>query len=178
MRVRPATPDDVEACLDVLEETAEEGVWLGTEAGFDRDERRQRFLEAIDDDRRAFLVAETAEGRVVGQLGLEVAPYGVAQFGMAVAKPWRGQGAGHALVADAVAAARRLGAHKISIQVWPHNEAALRLYARHGFALEGRLRRHYPRRTGELWDAAILGLVLDEERPGSPLPDAPAVARG
>jgi hypothetical protein len=36
---------------------------------------------------------------------------------------------------------------------------------------EGRLRRHYPRRNGELWDAIVMGLVLDEERPGSSLPE-------
>lgn len=172
MRVRAATPDDVEPCLDVLEDTVAEGRWLGAEAPLDRDERREQFLAAIEDERREFLVAETDDGRIVGQLGLEVAPYGVAQFGMSVAPAWRGRGAGHALVEAAVAEAGRLGAHKISIQVWPHNQAALRLYAKHGFVTEGRLRRHYRRRNGELWDAVLLGLVLDEERPGSSIPES------
>jgi RimJ/RimL family protein N-acetyltransferase len=171
VRARPATPDDVDACIDVLEQTAAEGVWLGTEPGFDREERRERILAAIGGERTTHLVAEGPDGQVVGHLGLEVAPYGVAGFGMAVAQAWRGRGAGTALVDEAVQTARRLGAHKVSIQVWPHNGAALRLYARHGFVTEGRLRRHYPRRNGELWDALILGLVLDEERPGSPLAD-------
>ena len=65
-------------------------------------------------------------------------------------------------------AARDLGAHKVALQVWPHNEAARRLYLRHGFVEEGLLRRHYPRRNGELWDAVIMGLILDETSPGSP----------
>jgi RimJ/RimL family protein N-acetyltransferase len=56
----------------------------------------------------------------------------------------------------------------VALQVWPHNQAARRLYLRHGFAEEGLLRRHYPRRNGELWDAVVMGLVLDETSPGSP----------
>jgi hypothetical protein len=30
------------------------------------------------------------------------------------------------------------------------------------------LRRHYPRRNGQLWDAVIMGLILDKTSPGSP----------
>ena len=41
------------------------------------------------------------------------------------------------------------------------NEAALALYERHGFVREGYLHRHYPRRTGEVWDAVVMGLVLE-----------------
>jgi RimJ/RimL family protein N-acetyltransferase len=63
--------------------------------------------------------------------------------------------------------ARRSGAHKVALQVWPHNVAARRLYEKHGFVQEGLLRRHYRRRNGELWDAVVMGMVLDEESPGS-----------
>jgi RimJ/RimL family protein N-acetyltransferase len=170
--VREATAADVEACLDVLEIVAAEGIWLGTQAPIDRDERRERFLAEIGDDRAVSLVAVDADsGRVVGHLGLRVAPYGVADFGMFIAPDYRHQGAGRALVTEAVEAARRLGAHKVALQVWPHNGAARRLYRQVGFVDEGRLRRHYPRRNGEVWDAIVMGLVLDEERPGSSLPD-------
>ena len=52
------------------------------------------------------------------------------------------------------------GAHKVALEVWPHNHAALRLYQRAGFETEGRLRRHYRRRNGELWDTIVMGLAL------------------
>lgn len=174
MNVRAATPDDVETCIDIMEQTVAEGVWLGAQAPLDRDDRRERFLAAIEAEQSLLLVAVDASGAVVGHLILEVAPYGVAHFGMCVAPLRRGRGAGTALVGEAVAAARRLGAHKISIQVWPHNGSALRLYAKAGFVREGRLRRHYPRGTGELWDVVVMGLVLDELRPGSSLADEDA----
>lgn len=61
----------------------------------------------------------------------------------------------------AIAWARGQGAHKVALQVWPHNEPARRLYERSGFVVEGRLRRHYRRRDGSLWDAVVMGLLLD-----------------
>ncbi len=182
MRVRPATREDVDGMLDVIEVVVNEGVWLGSQPPFDRADRRERLLASLADERSVNLlavpaatesVAESAaeSAAVVGHLGLRVAPYGVADFGMCVAPDWRGRGVGSALVTAAVAAARARGAHKMSLQVWPHNGPARRLYRRFGFVEEGRLRRHYARRNGELWDAIVMGLVLDEERPGSSLPD-------
>src|SRR4029453_3862502 len=72
-----------------------------------------------------------------------------------------GGGVGTALLAEAVARARTVGAHKIALQVWPHNAAAIALYERFGFEREGYLRRHYRRRSGVLWDAIIMGLRLN-----------------
>jgi RimJ/RimL family protein N-acetyltransferase len=167
--IRELAADDIEATLDLLEAVVDEGIWLGAEPPFDRDERRERLAGGLDNENRAQLVAVIDSGEIVGYLGLEVAPYGVAQFGMCVASGRRGEGIGGALVDSGISAARRLGAHKLSLQVWPHNHAARRLYRRLGFAEEGLLRRHYERRNGELWDAVMMGLVLDEERPGSPL---------
>src|SRR5215211_7156883 len=107
------------------------------------------------------VLAAEAGGEPVGQLGLQLARYGVADLGMLVAAGWRGRGVGTALLAEAVRRARAAGAHKIALQVWPHNAAALALYERFGFQREGYLRRHYRRRSGELWDAVVMGLPLD-----------------
>ena len=165
--VRPAVEADVDEILDVFESVVAEGRWLGTEAPIDRGERADRLRAALEDPRQAVLVA-VEDGRIVGHLSLELAGYGVASLGMEVARASRGRGVGRALLAEAVATARRLGAHKMALQVWPHNVAALALYRRVGFVEEGRLRRHYPRRNGELWDAVVMGLVLDETTPGGP----------
>jgi phosphatidylserine/phosphatidylglycerophosphate/cardiolipin synthase-like enzyme len=65
-----------------------------------------------------------------------------------------------------------IDAHKVVLQVWPHNRRAIRLYASRGFVIEGRLVRHYRRRrTNELWDSVIMSLVLDHTSPGSPYGD-------
>ncbi|MEP9394480.1 MULTISPECIES: GNAT family N-acetyltransferase [Gordonia] len=45
---------------------------------------------------------------------------------------------------------------------------AIALYEKFGCVAEGRLYRHYRRRSGELWDAIVMGLILDTTSPGSP----------
>jgi RimJ/RimL family protein N-acetyltransferase len=56
----------------------------------------------------------------------------------------------------------------VTLAVWPHNHAARGLYAKYGFVTEGTRRRQYRRRNGQLWDAVLMGLVLDESTPGGP----------
>ena len=144
----------------MLAEVAAEGRWIATEAPVDVEQRRRRMVEDIEREDAVVLVAE-AGGRPVGELGLNLARYGVADLGMVVAAGWRGRGIGSALLAEAVDRARKAGAHKIALQVWPHNSAAIALYERFGFQREGYLTKHYRRRSGELWDAVIMGLRLD-----------------
>jgi RimJ/RimL family protein N-acetyltransferase len=158
--VRQATVADVDAMLELLVAVAGEGRWIGTEAPVDVDRRRRRMVEELEAGSAIHLIAE-AGGEPVGQLGLRLAGYGVADLGMLVAAGWRGRGVGGALLAAAIEQARAAGAHKVALQVWPHNTAAIALYERFGFQREGYLRRHYRRRSGELWDAVVMGLPLD-----------------
>jgi ribosomal protein S18 acetylase RimI-like enzyme len=160
VKIREATLADVDALVAILVDVAGEGRWIGTEAPVDVERRRQRMVADVEGDGVIVLVAE-ADGVPVGELGLHLAGYGVADLGMAVAAGWRGRGVGTALLAEAVERARAAGAHKIALQVWPHNAAAIALYERFGFEREGYLRRHYRRRSGELWDAIVMGLRLD-----------------
>ena len=57
---------------------------------------------------------------------------------MAVAREWRGRGVGSALLAAAIERARADGVHKLSLEVFPHNEAGIALYRKFGFVEEGR----------------------------------------
>jgi RimJ/RimL family protein N-acetyltransferase len=157
--VRPAREQDLDAIVELFVEVAAEGRWIGTEVPVDRDRRRRHLAEALQDERAVELVAD-AGGRVVGQLGMDLARYGVADLGMLVSAGWRGRGVGSALLAAGIEWARGAGAHKVSLQVWPHNTAAIALYEKFGFQREGLLRRHYRRRNGELWDAIVMGLPL------------------
>jgi RimJ/RimL family protein N-acetyltransferase len=166
--VRRATADDVDALVELFVAVVEEGRWLGTQAPVDRVAERERFTEDIGDADRASVVA-VVDDEIVGHARIDVTSYNVAGLGMMVDAGWRGRGVGGALVRAAIDAARQLGAHKLALQVWPHNDVARRLYERHGFVEEGVLRRHYPRRNGELWDSVVMGLVLDETSPGCTL---------
>ena len=168
VRVRPAAPDDVDALVDLFVAVVDEGRWLGTQPPVDRVVQRRRFLEHIGDAPDSAALVAIVDDSIVGHAWVDVTPYRVAGLGMLVDAGWRGLGVGDALVGAAIDATRDLGAHKLALQVWPHNDVARRLYLRHGLVEEGLLRRHYPRRNGELWDSVIMGLVLDETSPGSP----------
>jgi RimJ/RimL family protein N-acetyltransferase len=152
----------------VLEAVAAEGRWIGTEVPFDRTARAKEQRDRLHDAATfAGFVAE-ADGKVIGSIGLHLAPYGVVHLGMALLEAYRGQGIGSRLLARGLEWASDSGAHKVALEVWPHNEAAIALYKKAGFEEEGWLRRHYRRRSGECWDAVVMGLLL--ERGGAPSP--------
>jgi RimJ/RimL family protein N-acetyltransferase len=166
--VREAVEDDYESINPLFEAVAAEGRWIGSEPPIDH-ERRRKYREELagEPDRFRAFVAEV-DDEIVGHLFIEKTNYGVAELGMMVAEPWRGRRVGSALLEAAIAWAREVGAHKVGLQRWPHNERAAALYEKYGFEEEGRLVRHYRRKNGELWDAVIMGLVLDHDTPGSP----------
>jgi putative acetyltransferase len=118
------------------------------------DYTRQRFGAASDG--RHALVA-LVDDRVVGQLDLEV-QHGprrrdVGKFGMAVHDDFQGRGVGSALMAAMVELADGwLGLRRLELEVWADNPAAIHLYEKFGFVIEG-TGRQFGRRAGELVDA-------------------------
>jgi RimJ/RimL family protein N-acetyltransferase len=177
--VRPMRADDVEAALDTIAVVADEQRWIGASPGFDREERRQRWLAGLDDPfTRQYVVVERDSGMVLGNGGIHRERYGVAEFGMSLVPAARGRGAGGSLLDALIDGARQMRAHKVALQVWPHNEPAIRLYLSRGFVVEGRIRRHYRRASGEHWDAVLMGLLLDPGLPGEEptLPDGTRLA--
>ena len=157
--VRRARERDLDAIVDLVAEVAAEGRWIGTEAPVDRARRRRLMEEMLHHERQVIFVAESG-GELVGHLWMDLAGYGVAHLGMLVAAGWRGRGVGSALLAAGLDWARDAGAHKVALEVWPHNQAAIALYEKFGFEREGLLRAQYRRRNGELWDAVVMGLLL------------------
>jgi RimJ/RimL family protein N-acetyltransferase len=161
--IRPACAEDLDELVAHTWAVAAEGRYIGTEIPFDRDARRSLLDRLSSGVSSTVLVADAsaAGGQgVVGHISVEVAPYGVADIGMLVVAGWRGLGIGAAMLDAAIEWATEAGAHKMSLEVWPHNSAALELYRRAGFIEEGRKHRHYRRRNGELWDAVVMGRPL------------------
>jgi putative acetyltransferase len=76
-----------------------------------------------------------------------------------VAASHRRRGIGTALLRAAVDWARPSGVRKLELHVFPHNEAAIKLYRQFGFVEEGYRRAHY-RRGGEFVDAILMAYQL------------------
>jgi ribosomal protein S18 acetylase RimI-like enzyme len=153
--IRPARTGDAPEQARLFAAVAEERDGIATEPPVDIAARTALFAAAVD----ASFVA-VAGGRVVGMIHVEASRFGFGDLGMGVAAEWRGRGVGSALMRAAIEWARAQGLHKLSLEVFPTNAAAIALYRKHGFVEEGLRTKHYRRASGELWDAIAMGLVL------------------
>ena len=153
--IRRGRPEDARGLAELFAAVAEERDGIATEPPVDVDARTGQFAASIE----GTMVA-VAAGDVVGSLHVDATRFGVGELGMGVARPWRGRGVGSALLIAAIEKARGDGLHKLSLEVFPHNEAAIALYRKFGFLEEGRRVKHYRRANGELWDSIVMGLFL------------------
>jgi len=153
--VRPAVPGDSRAMAELFAAVAAERTGIATEPPVDVAERAALFARTA-----AGSVVAVAGGQVVGMIHVEVSRHGFGEFGMLVDRDWRGRGVGSALVQAAIGWARDQGLHKLCLEVFAHNAAAIALYRKSGFVEEGRRLRHYRRASGELWDSIVMGLAL------------------
>jgi RimJ/RimL family protein N-acetyltransferase len=157
MQVRPSTDADRLPLARLFAAVAEERDGIATEPPVDVEERAREW--DLDGD-----FVAVAGGAIVGNIHVERNRHGFGEIGMAVAKERRGQGIGSALLAHAIEWARGEGLHKLCLEVFPHNEAAIALYRKFGFVEEGRLVKQYRRASGELWDTVQMGLLLDDRQ--------------
>jgi RimJ/RimL family protein N-acetyltransferase len=151
--IRPAGDGDRRRLALLFAAVAEERDGIAAEPPIDVDARAEAWR--VD----GTLVA-AARGEVVGFLHVERSGFGFGEIGMLVAREWRGRGVGSALVAAAIDWGHEHELHKLTLSVFPHNEAAIALYRKFGFEEEGYRRKQMRRSSGELWDLIEMGLFL------------------
>lgn len=119
--------------------------------------RRTRYEEWIDEADARLLLAESDAGELVGYAFLRVGgPEATLITGervgqlesLAVAPGARGQGAGTALIEQAFAHFRSVGAREMTLAVIEGNDGARRLYERHGLRPYYTALLHGPARGG------------------------------
>lgn len=139
----------------------EEGRWLATEKAT-VEELAARYRHAVEADDH-FLFALEDGGRLVGSLSMHpTQTKGVLALGMWILEPWRGRGGGRMLM-EAAITVRLGGVHKIELEVFPDNEAAIGLYEAMGFEREGLRRDHLRRLDGSLRSALIMARLFETE---------------
>jgi putative acetyltransferase len=130
IQVRRAEPGDYEAIRQVLAVP-----YPSAEAW------RKRLAEPPEG---VFNLVACVEGEVIAQLGLHTFPNNprrrhVGQIGMAVRDDWQGKGVGTALMLAAIELADKwLNLKRLELEVYTDNEAAIQLYKKFGFDIEGK----------------------------------------
>ena len=161
MEVRAARIDDCEAIARGMKVVVEEGRWLATPAGTPVEDIAERFRAAVEWDGN-FLFVLDEDGEPVGAAGLQpTAVEGVLSLGMWILPERRGRGGGRALL-EALLDAVPAGAHKVELEVFPDNEAAIGLYRSLGFEQEGLRRDHHRHRDGTLRSALLMARLYRE----------------
>ena len=171
MRVRPAIPEDATELGRALKIVVDEERWLGIQPPVTDEEMAGRIRDAMAEERTFFALEDDGPGADPGPLVgvIDLRPTrvtGVASLGMWILPGHRGKGGGRMLL-EAAIEARGPGVHKIELEVWPHNEAAIALYERAGFQREGLRRDHYRRRDGRLHSSLIMARLFPDATPPS-----------
>jgi putative acetyltransferase len=155
--IRRAEPDDYAALHRIFSGT--QVVWGTLQLPYPSLENwRNRLAEPVDGFYR--LVA-CAGDEVVGEFSLVTFPNHprrrhVGQVGMAVRDDWQGKGVGSALMQAGLNLADKwLNLSRIELEVYKDNEAAVRLYQKSGFTIEGTM-TGYAYRDGQFVDVYMM----------------------
>jgi RimJ/RimL family protein N-acetyltransferase len=165
--IREARPEDAEQLILYVRRVVDEpGSNLELSPGeftFTVLEEEEFLARAAQADNSVYLIAET-NGTIVGGLncsgGTRRAVRHAVVLGITVDHAWRGQGLGTSLMLRAIEWAQGTGIVKrIELFVLERNSAAIHLYQKLGFEVEGR-RRKAIFRDGEYHDELMMGLLL------------------
>jgi len=165
VRVRPALPGDAAALVALASAVAAEPEgWLLADSSWRSAGEERRYIRAVERHPDAALLVAEAEGEIVGRLSIVRDPHPssahVGDLGLMVAASARRRGIGSALMAAAETWAAEAEISKLELHVFPHNHAALALYAKLGYRREGLRLAHYRRPDGELLDAILMAKRL------------------
>lgn len=147
------------------------------------DGEAERWIASLQRDENAVAVATfaiilRAEGRVIGSIGLDIAPeHHQARMSYWLGQPYWNRGYGtEAVRAVLLHGFQQLRLHRIYAPHFRTNPASGRVLQKVGMRYEGRLREHYLR-FGQYIDVELYGLLQQEFASGNP-PEKAATSTG
>ena len=158
LRIRRAEADDCDALYEMFTATT---VYSGTlQLPYpSREYWRKRLSENTDN---IYNLVGIIDGSIVGMVSVDTFPYRprrrhAGAIGISVHEDWQGKGVGKELMRAIVDLADNwLNLTRLELEVYADNGAAIRLYERFGFEVEGRLRQH-AFRDGQFVDSIMMG---------------------
>lgn len=159
LKIRSITQDDAEAIHAIYEDR--EVVRNTLRTPYASLALYKQFLQNIPDQQK-FLVACNEEGEAIGEIALSIMTrrrHHVAHIGMVVKRGYRRQGVGSTLLTSAIDLAYNwFGLTRLELEVFTDNIAAIKLYEKFGFVIEG-TSKAYALREGSYDDVHIMALL-------------------
>lgn len=163
--VRQSTLDDAEAISACIATVARERRYLATTQGFNVDETR-KFIAWLEKNGGTQIIA-VDDGSVVGWC--DASPFSfegmrhVRRIGIGLLEPYRGQGWGGKLLREVLRATFQEDTtiSRVELDVFASNRAAIKLYEKNGFVIEGRQRRGWIL-DGIQDDRLLMGLLRED----------------
>ncbi len=128
--------------------------------GFHRGWSREDFASYIAGRDTPVYIACDAKRRITGFAMLRLAADEAELITVAVDKGWRKRGIGRALLSAVIEDLRMTPARRLFLEVAADNPAALKLYARHGFAKLSERQGYYARPDGRPATAIVMARDL------------------
>jgi L-phenylalanine/L-methionine N-acetyltransferase len=165
--VRRAEPGDYEAVWRIFEH---DRAYAGTLQlpHPSREAWRKRMAELPESD---YMLVACVDDEIVGHAGLHVAGKSprrahAMSLGIGVASAWHGRGVGTTLVKALIDLADGwLNVIRLELMVFTDNAAAIKLYGKFGFEIEG-THRAYALRAGDYVDAHSMARIKPKKAPG------------
>lgn len=156
MLIRPFTLADLASFHKALDAVARERRYLALLEAPPIADTEQYFYTALEQGAIRFVAEDN--GRVVGWCDItprqEPGSSHIGHLGMGLLREFRGQGIGHRILDATVREAFGKGLTRIDLEVFSSNHAAIALYQRYGFTIEGRRRK--ARYVDGIWDDIVL----------------------
>ncbi|MBO8157792.1 MAG: GNAT family N-acetyltransferase [Bacillaceae bacterium] len=160
--IQNAETHDAEQILAYTKNVMAESKFLMTEASeFNLTvEQEQILIDQLLNDENKLMICAKLEDEIIGTLdfhnGSRKRNLHQGYFGMSVAKQYRGQGVGKALVETLIAWAEENPViEKVGLEVFAENLPAIRLYESFGFLEEGR-KKHAAKINGKTHDLILM----------------------
>jgi len=162
MIIQQATSEFAESYCKAVDTVARERKHLGSTTGFSV-ESTIEFVKFIEDQNLSQYYA-IEDGKVIGWCDIIPKSYEglthVGVLGMGILNGYRGKGLGTQLLAHAIEHAKLNGIEKVELEVYESNSAAVGLYEKFGFTIEGK--RIKGRKLDGIYDNIVaMGKFID-----------------
>jgi RimJ/RimL family protein N-acetyltransferase len=160
--IRPLTAEDNEKIYEMFASMSEEALRWGMPP-YTR-ERIERWMRNIEN---LIILGAEHDRRLIGyaQIGQSSNPRrrGIAGLAIYLHQDYQGVGLGTEMTGLLLEAAEEHGVHKVNLETVADNEAAMRLFEKMGFEVEGRIRDSYRGADGGYHDIIAMGKILQEQ---------------